>query len=171
MLEDFKVELASREPLLHDEMPARYTTRWKWLLSPHELIILHVYDAKGIDEKRLGVHYEYAQTQWFLNAQPGDSLTWQFKNDTDGDFTGMLHLASLLKDIPFAVQVDDQEAQQITFPGSDGWEHFVPIEFQINGLPAGEHRLRLSVSGDVPILDGNTLQVRDIELTAENCPE
>lgn len=168
MIEDFAVELASREPLIHDEMPARYTTRWKWLLSPYELIILPIYDAKGIDEDRLGVHYEYAQTQWYLNAQPSDTLTWEFENKTEGDFTCTLQLASPLKNIVLATQIDDGDAQQVKFQGSDGWQRFMPFECQIPSLPPGKHRLTLSVAQDAPTQEGRTLDIRDVELRAKS---
>jgi len=171
MIEDFAVELAAREPLTHDEMPARYTTRWKWLLSTYELIILPIYEAKGVDEDRLAVHYEYAQTQWYLNARAADILTWEFENKTEGDFFCTLDLASPLKNIVLHIQIDDRKAQKLEFQGSDGWEHFVPVEFPITGLPPGKHKLTLLVPEDAPTLAGRTLQIRDAELRAKDNPD
>jgi beta-galactosidase len=170
MIEDFKVELASREPLIHDEMPARYATRWKWLLSPYELIILPIYEAKGVDEDRLGVHYEYAQTQWYLSARPGDVLSWEFENKTNGDFSCTLQLASPQKDIPLSVQIDKRDAQAVAFQGSGAWEHFVPVECQIAGLDAGKHTLTLSVGDRMSTQPSPTVRIRDLELRANTLP-
>ncbi len=167
MIDDFKVELANRKPLTHNEMPARYTTRWKWLLSPYELIVLPVYEAKGVNEKRLDVHWEYAQTQWYLDARQKDILTWEFKNKTEDDFIGTLHLASHLKNIVLYIQIDDGEVQKVEFKGSDGWGHFVPVKFEIAKLTPGKHKLTLSVPEDAPTHIGRrTLKIREVEMRA-----
>jgi hypothetical protein len=168
MIEDFAGEIKTREPLISDEMPARYTTRWKWLLNPNELIILPIYEAKGVDENRLAVHWEYAQTQWYLNAKPSDKLSWEYENKTDGDFTCTIYLASPLKGITFHVQLDDRELQKVEFQGSEGWESFVPMEIPVTGLKAGKHNLTISLPEDAATKDGQTLQIRDIELRAKN---
>ena len=168
MIEDFAKEIKTREPLISDEMPARYTTRWKWLLNPNELIILPIYEAKGVDENRLAVHWEYAQTQWYLNAKPLDKLLWEFENKTDGDFTCSIYLASPLKGITFYIQPDDRELQKVEFQGSDGWERFVPVEIPITKVKAGKHTLTISLPEDAATKDGQTLQIRDIELRAKS---
>ena len=167
MIEDFAVELESRDPLTHNEMPARYTTRWKWLMSPTELVILPIYDAEGADASRLDVHWEYAQTQWYLSAKPGDRLTWPFDVDSAGDFTGTFNLAGPLAEVVLDVQIDDQEPRQMTFPGSDSWSHFVPVDFSIMNLPAGEHQLSVSLPYATKVKDGRSINIRDVELRAK----
>ena len=167
MFQDFAVLLETREPLNHDEMPARYTTRWEKLMSPNEIVVLHVYDAKGIDEDRLAVHWEYAQTQWYYNAQPSDQLTFEFNNSTEGDFACVLNLASTLKNISLNLQVDEREPQKVTFENPQGWSVFQPVEMLVKGLKPGDHKLILSTPEGSPIEDGKSIQIRDLEMRAQ----
>jgi hypothetical protein len=164
MIDDFAEEIATREPLTHDMRPARYETRWRWLLSPTELLLIPIADAEGIDDDRLGVHYEYAQTQWYFDARPGDTLTLTFENETTGDFTGTLNLASPLQGVAVDVAVDDGEPQSVALDPPDAWNHFTPIEFTVSALATGEHTLTLTLPEDLPASDGRTLQIRDVEM-------
>lgn len=170
MIEDFAKILKERKPLIHDEMPARYSTRWKWLLSPYELIPLHSYQAEGLDQERLDVHFEYAQTQWYYKARPGDELSWKFMNKTEGDFKGVLYLAGPLKNLDLSLRIDEQASQTVRYPGSDSWEHFIPVEFTVKDLKEGGHKLTLTLSPDLPEKEGATVNIRDIELTGTERP-
>jgi hypothetical protein len=148
-------------------MPARYETRWRELLSDEEIIPLIVLDAEGIDEERLGVHFEYAQTQWYFSAQPGDSLAWPFENETEGEFRLTLPLATPLEGLAIEVQVDDGEATTVPVVGSEAWDQFAPITVSLGPLGAGEHRLTVTVPGDSPIREGRSLQIRSPEIRGE----
>ncbi len=170
MIDDFAVELASREPLTHDEMPARYTTRWKWLLSPFEQIILQIYDAAGINEDKLSVHWEYAQTQWYYDAAPGEHLVWEFNNETSSDFTAVLNFASPFRNITLDLKVDENPPVKVVFNGSDGWLDFVPAQAAIENLKRGKHTLSISIPVDAPARDDVTIQIREILLQANQEP-
>ena len=167
MLEGYAQEVASEESKVLNEMKARYSTRWKWLMSPTELVILPIYEAEGADEKRLNVHWEYAQTQWFLSAQPGDRLEWEFENRTEGDFICTLNLAGIIKGVPLSIQVDQQSPKTIDFQGSDSWSQFVAVEVPIEQLAPGSHHLELSIPENAPTAEGRSLYIRDIELRAK----
>ena len=168
MFEKFAVLLKAREPLNHDEMPARYSTRWKKLMSSNEIVLLNIYDAKGIDENRLAVHWEYAQTQWYYNAKPSDQLSLEFSNSTEGGFVCVLNLASTLKDVELVVKIDDRNPQKVEFKDSQGWSSFIQTELEVKGLKPGDHKLVLSIPGNAPVDDGKTVQIRDIEMRAKD---
>ncbi len=170
MLDDFAVEIAEREPLTHDMRPARYETRWRWLLSANEIITLNIADAEGADENRLDVHWEFAQTQWFLNAQPGDSLTWDFENDTAGGFTATLAIATPCEGLTLTVSVDGGEEQIVDVGEPAAWNIFNPVILEILNIAPGEHRLTLRVPDDAPEQSGRSAQIRDIELRAQDTP-
>jgi beta-galactosidase len=164
MVADFAVEHAERDPLIRDMMPARYAVRWRELLGEGELIPLIILDAEGIDEERLGVHCEYAQTQWYFNAQPGDSLAWPFETETEGEFAITLPMATPLAGLEIGVQVDDGEVMAAPVEGSEAWDHFAPVLVPLGSLAAGEHRLTLTVPEGVPMREGRSLQIRSPEI-------
>jgi len=168
MIDSFAAELAERAPLLRDEMPARYSTRWKALLSPNEMIELPVYEAQGVDPDRLSVQWEYAETRWIFDARASDRIVWTFRNRTAGDFACTLHLAGGAGKVPLAVEVDRRGAMPLVFPGSADGQRFVPLSFRIAGLDAGEHRLTLSFRAETPVEGDRVLRIRETMLQAEN---
>ena len=164
MLEKYAQEITSEEPKILNEMKARYSTRWKWLMSPTELVILPIYEAEGVDKNRLDVHYEYAQTQWFLGAWPGDQLQWEFENNSEADFVCTLNLAGILKGVPITIQVDQQSPISVEFQGSGSWSQFNGVEVPIGQLSPGSHQLVLSIPEGAPTDAGCCLNIRDVEL-------
>ncbi|MFB3894740.1 MAG: glycoside hydrolase family 2 TIM barrel-domain containing protein [bacterium] len=167
MLTEFAKVYATREPLSADEMPARYTLRWKSISDHKERLTLPIYDAKGIDESRLGVHWEYAQTQWYLDALAQDTLSWDFETKTDSDFIGTIYLAGINPDISVSIQIDNQNPQQVRFTTPSGWEKFQPVQFQIPKLPIGKHHLTLSIASKLRDRTHRIVQVRDIDIEAQ----
>lgn len=130
-----------------------------------ETIILNIYDAKDIDKQTLDVHFEYAMTQWFVNAAKNNSYEWNFTNNTEGDFTGTLFLAGTLKNVMLTVQIDDKTPVEVKFTGSDNWNQFLPVTFDITGLTGNqEHKIVLSIPESNPLEEGKTVRIRDIEL-------
>jgi len=164
MLDDFAKVYRERKPLTRDEMSARYKARMKNRAALSEVIVLPIYDAKGVEENKLGVHWEYAQTQWFLNARGGESITWDFENKSAGDFECTLHLASPLDNIEFSLKIDDREERENVFEGSDGWEVFKPLKVTIKNLSPGNHKLKLSVKERPDATDRKIVQIRDMEI-------
>jgi hypothetical protein len=164
MIDGFAAELAAnpRQPL--NEMGARYETVWRKRLQPGELVVLPVFDARGIDKNRLGVHYEYAQTQFYYAIRPGESMSWECNTRTDGAFTCVLLLASPLKKLPLLIKVDEQESLEAIFAGGKKWDEFVQLDVMIPKLAPGKHILTLSIPQDAPSRDGQTILIQDVEL-------
>ncbi|MFC2084398.1 glycoside hydrolase family 2 TIM barrel-domain containing protein [Bacteroidota bacterium] len=167
MIDDFAVEISTREPMTRDEMVIRYETRWAKLISPTEMIIIPIYDAIGIDHEKLSVHYEYAQSQWFYNAQTFDTLTWIFSNESKGNFTGTIPLSSPYKDITLNLSVDSNIMQVINFNEPGMWEDFKTLEFELNDLTTGEHKLSISIASKKNQTLVPAIQIQDIILRAK----
>jgi hypothetical protein len=160
----FAAELAAnpRQPL--NEMGARYETVWRKRLQPGELVVLPVFDARGIDQNRLGVHYEYAQTQFYYAIRPGESMSWECKTQMESTFTCVLFLASPLKKVPLLIKVDERESLEAIFTGGKKWDEFVQLDVIIPKLAPGKHILTLSIPRDAPSRDGQSIQIQDVEL-------
>ncbi len=153
-----------KEAALFDELGLRYTTHWQRQMRPGELIVLPIYEAAGLDNTRLDVHWEYAQTQWYLAAQPLEELNWSFENNSEGEFECIFYLGSPLQDIEFEIQIDDQKPLKTVFPGSDSFNDFKELSLDIGPLSQGKHTFRLSVPEHVPEKDGISITIRDIEI-------
>ena len=166
MIDDFAEELKDNPPPVLSEMPARYETLWKKRLSTTEFIVLPVYQAKGADDSRMGVHYEYAQTRFFMNLAPGDDLAWEFENETDGDFNLILTMATPLKGVKFVIKIDDRSKREVELPVTPKWQEFESIEVQILDLKPGTHDLKLTVSKSAPVEEGKSVQLQDVEMKA-----
>ena len=149
-----------------NELGARYETLWKKRLSPREFIALQSWQAQGADEKRMDVHYEYAQTQWFFNAKPSDQLSWKFENESERDFNFDIFLAGPLKNIPVTLKLDNRDPQKLNFPGTDNWRVFRPLSAEMKNLDPGEHRLTIIIDKNAPEKEGRTVQLRDVEIRA-----
>ncbi len=145
MIDKFAAELAvnPRPPL--NEMGARYDTVWRKRLQPGELVVLPVFDADGIDKRRIAAHYEYAQTQFYYPARPGDTLSWEFENKTESTFTCALSLAGPARGVSLRLRIDESDAIEKDFAGSSGWGEFVQVEIPMQNLAKGKHTLALSV--------------------------
>jgi hypothetical protein len=164
MIQKFALEMEAKPPEPLNEMGARYDTLWKERLFSRELIVLHPYDAKGADKKRIDIHYEYAQTKWFYNALPADVITWEFSNKKEEEFEGTIYLAGSVKGVKLLIGVDDREPMELEFRGTSNWQDFVPVSFQIHGLKPGKHSLKITVPDDAPQKEGRSVQIREVEL-------
>jgi len=170
MIENFAAELAARPPKPLSEMGARYETLWRKRLQPGELVVLPVFDARGVDQNRIGVHYEYAQTQFYYAARPGDTITWDFDTRTTGDFTCALFLATPSERVPLRIQIDDGAPRDVIASGSRGWGDFTQLDVGAPGLVPVRHTFSLSVPETAPVVEGQTLFVRDVELRSAANP-
>ena len=164
MIDKFAAEIAANPPQPLNEMGARYETFWRKRLQPGKLVILPVGDASGIDQNRLSVHYEYAQTQFYYSARQGESMSWEFNTRIEGDFTCVLFLASPLKNVPLLIKVDEREPIEAIFAGGKNWNEFVQLDVTIPKLTTGKHIFTLSIPRDAPSRDGQSIQIQDVEL-------
>jgi beta-galactosidase len=129
----------------YNKLNARYERLWKFRLSNTDHVTLPVLNAKGLDENRMGVHWEYAQTQYFFKAQPGDELSWTFEIDEECASELVLLMATELKEIKLFAAIDDEEKQSIVFPGTDDYHVFSSLTTKLGPLGVGEHTLTISV--------------------------
>jgi hypothetical protein len=164
MITAFAEEQKKNPPAPLNEMAARYDTAWRQRLQPGELVILPVHGAKGIDGARIGTHFEYAQTQFYFAAKPGESLSWEFETKAAGEFTCVLFLATPLKGVPIRVKLDAGAAVEHGFAGSGSWGRFVQTDIPLSVLAPGKHTLTLDIAKDAPSSEGTTVYLRDIEL-------
>ncbi len=168
MLEDVARDIAENPPEPLDELGARYETLWKSRLVPGELVVLRAYDAGGIQKDRLGIHYEYAQTQYYYEARPDEEMAWTFENKTDGDFAGTLYFATPRPGVAVEMQVDDHEPLRVTLPSTREWNRFGEAAFRVASLEPGEHELRIRVLETAGVSAGeNAVRIRDVELRRE----
>jgi len=164
MLEKFAGEILENPPESLNEMGARYDVIWKARLFSKELIVLYPYEARGVEQKKLDIHYEYAQTLWFYNATPGDELSWEFTSKTQGDFDGTIYLASPLKGVKFLLRVDDHEIPELEFQPASQGQDFVPVSFKLKGLQQGKHSFTITIPQSAPQREGRTIRIREIEI-------
>jgi len=164
MLDKYAKEIEENPLPVLSEMPARYETIWKTRLFSRELIVLYPYEAEGIREQNLGVHYDYARTLWFYNALPGDQLSWEFSNKKKDDFEVTAYLAGTARNVPLEFRIDDKEPQKLIFPGSEKSQEFIEMKFRIESLDPGKHTFILAVPKDAPRERDYSVQVREIEL-------
>lgn len=155
-----------KKPALFDELGIRYATHWKKRLSKAEMLVLPIHEAAGADPDRIGVHWEYAQTQWYLAAKPGEALSWDFENKTEAEFQCFVYTGSPLENVPLDIQLDEQEPQRLVFPGSAGFNTFQELDLKIGVLKPGKHTLRLFIPATAPTKEGTCLFLRDVELRA-----
>lgn len=167
MIDGFAAELAAKPRPPLNEMGARYETLWRARLQPGELVVLPISDARGVDPSRIGTHYEYAQTQFYFSARPGDSMTWDCKTKAAGKFTCALFLATPLKDVRLRLVVDGRDAETVVVPGGGAWNTFQQLNIAIPAIEAGEHTVVLSIPEDAPVEEGRTVLIRDVELRGD----
>ena len=163
MLLDFEKEHAQRKPLIQNEMPARYLTRWQSLLSEEKRIELPVYQAAGVESDRLGIYWEYAQTKWYLKGVPGDRIQWDFETDEKRSWTASVLLAGPEAQT-IEVIVDEVSSKVVQFPGSEGWEKFTAVELQLDDLLPGLHSLTVVIPESEKGSGESTVQIRGVEL-------
>ena len=156
MLDKYACEIKAEPLPVHNEMAARYETLWERRFTPGDIIVLYPYDAKGIDRNRLDVHYEYAQTQWYYQAEAREKLWWDFEIEKPGRYDFSIYLAGLSSEYRVNVAVDEKNRKDISLENCVGWNDFIQQSFTVEHLESGEHTLTLGIPENV------TLQLRDI---------
>ena len=158
-------EVAKNPPRIHSEMAARYETLWERRLSVGEVIVLYPYEAEGISKNKLDIHYEYAQTQWYYKAAPGDELTWTFENDAPGDYELHLNLAGVHPRNKIKVEIEDQRLSIELEPECSGsWQSFAETVIPVKDLNPGEHVLKIIVPESSLEADGAVFLIRDLQV-------
>ncbi|MCF7833490.1 MAG: hypothetical protein K9N05_07965 [Candidatus Marinimicrobia bacterium] len=163
-IETYAQEVLNDPPRDHSEMAARYETLWERRLSPSEVIVLYPYEAEEAVPEKLDIHYEYAQTQWYYKAGPGEVLTWKFENDIAGDFELYLNIAGVFPDNALKVQIDGREEITITPECSGSWQNFIENKVRIDDLDKGEHRLIIRIDDMITKEKGIAFLVREMQI-------
>jgi hypothetical protein len=165
MLTTYAEEVRNNPPRVHSEMAARYETLWERRLSPGDVIVLYPYEADGISKNKLDIHYEYAQTQWYYKAVPGDELTWTFENDASGEYELHLNLAGVHTSNKIKLEIEDQGLSLELAPECSGsWQSFVETVIPVKDLKPGEHTLRIKIPEDVDVDNHIAFLIRDLQV-------
>lgn len=164
ILTDFKYEYAKRKPLTHNEMPARYQTRWAQLNSNKNLIHIPILQAKGLNEDQLDVNWEYAQTQWFYNTEENNRLTFDFSIHNKGSYNIEFSLASIHPDIKVEVSLNGKTLPKTLYPGKTHWKHFEQVLIDTVAMEPGKNQIELCIPNQGKKINGTILQVRDLKI-------